>query len=216
MHPDRMRHPHGTTAAGLIVFLLVAASPARSSPVIIQQFTGTVTGVDVTPVGATMPFAVGQPIVLEWSVDRGLLPQVTGLHSVRYNDAILDLAMTCGPVVIQISPGGANVFDVYDEQRAFIDGQWTYIDAIYASIPGLAAKTPAGITVSDLHVWFTGSTTVLSGLQIPISIAHDLDVTFNFALQPAGTTGRVTGLLGPPILDAVPATWGRLKSRYAK
>ncbi len=216
MNPTGMPHPRSATFAGLVVSLLLAASPARPDPVVSQQFTGTITGVDVTPVGATTPFAAGQPIVLVWSVDRGLLPQITGLHSVRYNGAILDLEMTCGPAILRISPGGANVYDVYDEQRAYIDGQWTYIDGIDAAIYALSVETPAGITASDLHVWFTGPTSVLQNLQIPLSIAHDLSVRFDFTLLPAGTTGRVTGLLGPPSVDAVPATWGRLKSRYAR
>jgi hypothetical protein len=216
MNDIRRRHPRGATAAGLLMILLVVASPASPSPVLTQQFTGTVTGVDVTPVGAPTPFAVGQPIVLEWSVDSGLPPQLTGLHSVRYDGAVLDLAMTCGPAGLRIAPGGASVYQVFDEQRAYIDGQWTYIDGIDTAVPGLAVETPAGITGSNLRVWFTGPTSVLPNLAIPDAIAHDLSVTFDFTLLPDGTTGRVTGLLGPPTLDAVPATWGRLKSRYAK
>jgi len=52
--------------------------------------------------------------------------------------------MTCGPAVLRIPPGGANVYEVFDEQRAYIDGQWAYIDGIDAAVSALAVETPAG------------------------------------------------------------------------
>jgi len=77
MNPTRMPHPRSATFAGLIVVLLIAASPARPDPVVSSSSPAP------SPASTSRPSARhavrrGQPIVLVWSVDRGLLPQSPG------------------------------------------------------------------------------------------------------------------------------------------
>jgi hypothetical protein len=209
---------HPTRIPCLLATCLVAASllssPAVAQDVVDQRFTGTLVSVETTPPGAVTRFVPGQPVTVTWRVDRGSFPQILTLHSCLYSNAILALDLSVGTTTAHKPAAGAGTIGIGDGVRGMFNGQLSYIDYFDAKIPELVADNAPDLSLSNLQLDFVEGDHVLAGLEIPLGFNHDLG--FHLDFDDNGVPGHLEGIVGPPAIPALPMSWGRVKSLYAR
>ena len=152
-------------AAGILILSAVLAlHPARGAAAPAQHtFHGTIAAFTF---GASTEFAVGQPVVVVYDIERSTPPVVVPNHA-TYFDAITSLEVTIGDHSARLAPGGTSRVDVYNDYFFQVSSyQYYYRDEYVLLVPQLQGEPidPTGLRFLELRVGPAGDGPAVAAL----------------------------------------------------